>query len=393
MNRALLKLVVLVSCAHALVHLYELALPSVEQEISIEFARSEAAGKPVMGWLSWCWRLPWGLGAMVAGWLVDRWGSRRMLAVYLIGCAAACVVAARAPNLGLLFGSMFVMGTLASISHPAGLALISRETNEHSRPRALGLHGIFGSTGISSAPFLGAVAMQVGMGWRSFYVALALPGLVLGVVFALLAKHDQTADTITAKQETSEQRHVDWPSYFLLTMLAVLQGFVYSGVLSFLPRYFSSWQSGSEAKLLAGGVLILGCIGQYAAGRLARADRLEWQLTAISILNIPFLLWMAMASTYDRAIAAGLFAVVHFMHQPIYNSLIAKYTPLHRRSLCYGFSFAMGLGVGAVGAVCVGYMSQQLYIYSMLAGSAAAAAAIGAVLRVRNRAVQFAQTA
>lgn len=94
MLRATLYLVLLVSTAHALVHVYELALPSVEQQIAGEyFGADEASGKAMTGRLSNTWRLMWGFGAIVAGLLVDRFGSRRLLAIYLLGCAAACALA------------------------------------------------------------------------------------------------------------------------------------------------------------------------------------------------------------------------------------------------------------------------------------------------------------
>jgi len=71
MSRAIWRLVLLISCAHALVHVFELALPSTEQLITVDYD----VGKVTMGWLSAAWRLPWGLGALVAGLLVDRYGE------------------------------------------------------------------------------------------------------------------------------------------------------------------------------------------------------------------------------------------------------------------------------------------------------------------------------
>ena len=111
MSSVALRLVVLVSCAHALVHVYELALPSVEQEIAGEFfADNVEAGKAMTGKLSNSWRLMWGLGAIVAGWLVDRFGSKKLLTVYLLGCAATCVLAAVTTQKSGLFVSMIAMG-------------------------------------------------------------------------------------------------------------------------------------------------------------------------------------------------------------------------------------------------------------------------------------------
>ena len=120
-----LRLVLLVSCAHALVHVYELALPGVEQEIAAEFfADNVEAGKAMTGKLSNSWRLMWGLGAIVAGWLVDRFGSKKLLAAYLLGCATTCAMAAATSQKSGLFIAMIAMGAFASIYHPAGLALI-----------------------------------------------------------------------------------------------------------------------------------------------------------------------------------------------------------------------------------------------------------------------------
>ena len=121
MSPQVLRLVLLVSCAHALVHVYELSLPSVEQNIAAEYH----VGTYTTGLLGNTWRLPWGLGAIVAGWLADRYGSRRLLIIYLAGCGATSLAAAMAGSLSTLFGAMFAMGAFASIYHRAGLSLIS----------------------------------------------------------------------------------------------------------------------------------------------------------------------------------------------------------------------------------------------------------------------------
>jgi hypothetical protein len=116
---------------------------------------------------------------------------------------------------------------------------------------------------------------------------------------------------------------------------------------------------------------------------------LEAQLTAVAFANAPCLLWMAVAQQEYRFAAAALFALVHFMHQPLYNSLIAKYTPRSRRSLCYGFSFAMAFGVGSIGALFAGDSSSDLYVYGTLAGVALAAGGFGIALWRMNRGLGF----
>ena len=135
MSRQTFRLVLLVSCTHAMVHVYELSLPSFELLIGQEYH----VPKATTGLLANCWRFPFGAGAILAGWLVDRFGSKPMLTIYLAGCAVTAAAAALADDLWLLFGAMFAMGSFASIYHPAGLACIAREAAPEHRPQALGI--------------------------------------------------------------------------------------------------------------------------------------------------------------------------------------------------------------------------------------------------------------
>ena len=83
MSSATLRLVLLVSCCHALVHVYEHSLASVEQLVVADEAfdvpaeRQEKVSGVLGNWL----RLPFGLCALLAGWLADRFGAKRLLLV------------------------------------------------------------------------------------------------------------------------------------------------------------------------------------------------------------------------------------------------------------------------------------------------------------------------
>jgi MFS family permease len=407
MTRAILVLVLLVSIAHALVHTYEVALPSVEQKIAEHyFPDDPVRGKAINGWMAFVWRMPLGFGALGAGWLVDRFGARRMLGVYLMGCGAMSLLVGLALPLPALFTAMFSMGAFACIYHPAGLALISRDVPVAYRGRAFGFHGVFGSAGIAAAPFLAGFVLSVcrwfelHSGWQIYYLVLAVPGLVLGEVFFYLhlkhrrQKWTRAEEDADAACEEDEDDTASWRSFFVLTIIAALMGFIYSGVVTFLPRYLDqlpqdleragiSLQSLPQEGLrnyLAGGVLLIGCVSQYWGGRVARQHLLEIQFAAICFAAAPCLLWMSLAAGFTSVLATATFALIHFAHQPIYNCLIAKYTPRRRRSLAYGFSFAMGLGVGSLGAVFAGYQQSNLVIYQVLAGAGVTSGLISLLL-------------
>jgi len=389
MSQTTLRLILLVSAAHALVHILELALPGVEQQIATDYGFD----KDTSSWLAFAWRFPWGVFAIAAGWLTDRFGAERTLALYLIGCAVLCGVVGCYVQLPVLFVTMALMGTLASIYHPAGLALISHEVAPHDRARALGIHGVFGSIGIGGAPLLAAIVLGAGFSWRTYYWLLGLLCCIVGLAFCARVRRspDHDAD-VQPHPEHPDDATAQWGSFAIICFYSFIAGFAYAAMMSFLPRYLG--ESGlhlsfipqkSTSAFLAGGVLLVGCVGQYSAGRFARPATMERQLAVISLIAAAPLSWMAIATGSGRVVAAALYALVMFMLQPIYNTLVAKYTPAGRRSLCYGLTFAIGLGMGSCGAVFMGYSSSDLMAYGTLSALAVLQSGIGWVLWIRHR--------
>jgi hypothetical protein len=94
---------------------------------------------------------------------------------------------------------------------------------------------------------------------------------------------------------------------------------------------------------------------------------------------------MAVADGWSRPAAAACWTLIHFMHQPIYNTLIAKYTPRKQRGMFYGISFAMGQGVGSFGAGFAGHFQSDLLVYGVQAVIAALGGIAGLLLWRWNR--------
>lgn len=374
MPKETFQLVLLISCAHALVHTFELALPAVEQMIGDEYG----VGKASTGALGMVWRLPFGLGAVLAGVLADRYGSRPLLIVYLLGCSLTAILARWAPGFNLLLLIMLAMGCFASIYHPAGLSMISRETTPETRGQALGLHGIVGSLGIAGAPFGAMLLFSTGsLGWRDYYLILTLPALLIAARLLIdEVRHRKVIRESVASpaSPTVSEEAICWRRYLILVSAGALSGFVYGAFMHFLPRYLDTaglrpdaWTPESFRNALAAVVLGFGAIGQGVAGRLCRPGNLELLLVLVLFGNVPPLLWMAFADGPDRFVAACLLAVIHFMNQPVYNSLIAQHIPSSRRSTGYGFSNMMCFGIGAFGPFLAGQVEGDTAVYGGLA--------------------------
>ncbi|MEE8452137.1 MAG: MFS transporter [Thermoguttaceae bacterium] len=378
MNSATLRLVLLISCCHALVHVYEHSFACVEQLVVADdtgFGVAADSQKAVSGKLGNALRLPFGMCALVAGWFADRYGAKRLLLIYLLGCSFSAVLAWFSPNLAAMYLAMFTLGLFCSIYHPAGVGLISHHTNPENRPMALGYHGIFGSIGIASGPFLAGLVLNTGATWQQYYMVLAVPGVLLAGLLKWRLAHgglpSQTTETDAPVADGEDDAY--WPSYLTLITIAAISGFVYAAILNFLPRYLDGAGLGLESipeesmrNYLTGGVLLLGVVGQYAAGRLARPSTLEPLMAFAFFAAAPCVLAMAFVDGYAKIWVAGLFSPLFFMHQPLYNSLVAKYVPRRRRSLCYGLSFTLGFGVGSFGPTFSGYAKSELLNFGTL---------------------------
>ncbi len=391
MNSATLRLVLLVSCGHALVHVYEHSLASVEQLMVADpaFEIPDADRQEISGELGNWLRLPFGLCALAAGWLADRFGAKRLLLIYSLGCAAAAGMAWWAPNLLMITAAMFTLGLFASIYHPAGVGLITHHTNPENRPMALGYHGVFGSAGIAAGPFLAGLVLHTGVTWREYYLVLTIPGILLALLLILRLTSQQQQSSASNPQSVDGDGEDDayWRSYFTLITMACVAGFVYAAILHFLPRYlddtglqFSGIPEASLRNYLTAAVLLLGMVGQYAAGRVARPTTLEPLMTMAFFATVPCVLWMGFAEGTTRIWAAALFSPLFFMHQPLFNSLVAKYVPRKRRSLCYGLSFTLGFGVGSLGPNFAGRVESYALRYGALAGVLTLAGCLSLIL-------------
>lgn len=376
LNRSTFRLVLLVSLAHALVHVFEHSFASVEQlvETDAAFGIAPDVGKQVSGQLGSTLRLPFGLCALFAGWLADRYGSKRLLLIYLIGSSAAALLAFWSPTLAAMYAAMFVLGMFASIYHPAGVSLITHHTTPENRSLALGYHGILGSAGIAAGPFLAGAVLATGATWRQYYLVLTVPGILLALLLRWMLSHED--GRVQYHEEGNAEPHPEdrayWGAYAVLLIVTSLAGIVYAGILNFLPRYLSETgldfgiPNESLRNYLTGAVLALGAIGQYTAGRIARPSTLEALMAASFYATAPFVFWMGFAQGPARLWAAAGFALLYFMHQPLFNSLIAKYAPRRRRSLCFGLSFSVGFGIGSIGPTVSGLAKTDLLNFTIL---------------------------
>lgn len=125
-----------------------------------------------------------GVGQVVAGILVDRFGADRLLLGGLILQGASTAAMGFAPHYAMLVPLAALAGLGNSVYHPADLSILSHRVAPARLGRAFAAHVIAGSIGFALSP-LASATIATGYGWRA--ALLAMGGTVLVIGLGLLA--------------------------------------------------------------------------------------------------------------------------------------------------------------------------------------------------------------
>ncbi|RJQ40880.1 MAG: MFS transporter [Dehalococcoidia bacterium] len=350
------------AACHTLVHMLELTYGVVLIGISLEFDASLLA----MGIVANIFGLAFGFMALPSGVLADRSSERNLLIVCASGMTAAAVGIGLSPNIYALGAGLLVLGLAMGIFHPVASAFVARVATR--RGMGFGYMGIGGNLGLALGPLVAGLTASA-FNWRVSYFVLAAPALILTVLFAL-TKPDRPADTPPPETAATGRARLGpvVPLLGLLFAIQVFNGLIYRGLVTFLPLHLSEGLKLGflrlDAVMIAGSfttfALVFGIGGQFLGGHLAERWRRERLAMFVAALVFPLLLAVGNTTGFLLIAAATSLAFFHFMGQPIYNTLVADYTPQSWRGRIYGIYFFCSFGVGSFSASLLGYFATMM---------------------------------
>jgi MFS family permease len=375
------RILALTCVCHYLTHMFVLVFPAVTMPIV------HSLGIPLEDVIkmSFFMYLLYGLGALPAGYIVDRWQAKRMLMIGVVLMGAGLTLSGLFASPTVIPAGLTLVGIGASIYHPAGLALISRTIRK--RGYALGINGVWGNLGIASAPLLTGV-LTWAFSWQAAFVILGLSAIVLTLALGMI----RIDETITAYERRKGGANNEYLKYYVVLCVAlVFAGIAYRGNMVLLPAYFelkadffshliesvsfvkTQGTSTLAATLLTSLVLVVGMFGQILGGWAADRFDLRYAYLAFQGLAVPFLLAMAFTTDYLLAICAAVYILFSLGMQPIENSLIAAFTPTRWRSTGFAVKFILNFGIGSTVVYMIGFVKTRYTletVYVFLAGVA-----------------------
>lgn len=356
--------VIYTSACHGLVHILELTYGAVLIGIAQEFGASLL----ILGVLANIMGFAFGFTALPAGLLADRVSERRLLMLCCLGMAASSIAIGLSPNIYILGAALLTLGLALGIYHPAGAAFIARVATN--RGMGFGYLGVGGNIGVAIGPIAAGAIASV-LGWRASYFIFAIPAVLLAVLFLSFSR---TEVPVVQQQPVTEVstgkvslRPIILP-LALICLVSILNGFIYRGTVTFLPLYLSerihfsflNWDSLLIAGSFTTIALVFGVGGQFLGGYLSERRRREGLAFITALVTAPLLLVMGNSAGMMLMTAAIVFAFFHFMGQPVYNSLIADYTPTDWRGRVFGIYFFCTFGIGSFSASILGYVAGQV---------------------------------
>jgi len=345
------RVISLIGVAHGSSHYYQLAFVTmlliVRDKVGLSFTD--------IGLLGGLFYAVSGFGQTVAGFAVDRFGARPILAGGLAVLGVALALISMAHSFAF-FAAIAVMGGAGnSVFHPADFALLNASVHQKRLGRAFSIHGLGGSLGWAAAPvmyfldqhFGPSVAVMIG----------AIPGLVMSVL-VFIHRTDLVDHRVKARAAAEAgTHHASLRELFLQP--AILMCLVYFALLAAntvgiqqfaVPAWKSMFGVTESYAAFCLIVFVVGSatgtlLGGFFADRVSRHDIVaSVGLLAAAAFTLPVAMMAVSPALLPVILALAGFA--GGMTGPSRDMIVRSTTPPGSSGKVFGFVYS-GLDIGS----------------------------------------------
>jgi MFS family permease len=239
--------------------------------------------------------------------LVDRWSRTKSISIMAALWSLATLACAFTKNFPQLFLARTAIGIGEAGYAPGGTAMLSANFPKEKRARILGLWN-------ASIPLGSALGIGIGgfvahnFGWRHAFGLVAIPGLVLAIMFYFVK--DYKTIKLIKKEKTGKETKmlfIDMARQFTHNKTLVcnnlafaLNVFITTSLLTWLPTYFHRFDNLAmdKASMKASSIMVLAIIGAPLGGFLSdvwmkKRENARLLFPAISSILTGILLFIA----------------------------------------------------------------------------------------------------
>jgi len=358
----------LLNIGHFLDHLFTLIFATVaalalHREWGVGYAELLAYATP--GFFAF------GVFALPAGWLADRWSRDGMMCVFFIGIGVMSILTSLATTPLQIGIGLFMIGMFAAIYHPVGLAIVTmtwRKTGMR-----IAANGVWGNLGVASAALITGYLIDHG-GWRMAFLLPGIFSIVMGFAYLALRWDNVRAEHARPRMPKDRtEQPVDRSHRSLLIRVSLIvflttavSSIIFQSTTFALPKMFDErlqglaanlalWIDGSEADGQAGVATVIGSLAfiVFAVASIAQLvvggtlDRFGPRRVFMAVATIQLIFFSAMPGLTD---GPALFVALGFMlgafgQIPINDFMIGKMASGAARARIYGVRYVVSFSV------------------------------------------------
>jgi MFS family permease len=299
-----------------------------------------------------------GVCAVPAGWLADKWSREGMMFVFYIGIGLSSIFTALSVSPQQIGIGLFTIGIFAAIYHPVGLALVVQGRKRTGIP--LAMNGISGNMGVACAALLTGFLIDH-TGWRSAFVWPGVVSIATGIAYAIrlyitrgtsVNETNSRAATPKAVKTQIMDRRLLTRVFFIIFFSTAIGGFVFQSTTFALPKIFDERLTELAVSATLVGwyafiVFAIAAFGQLVVGYLVDHFSIRLVFALVALLQAVLFMVMQGLAGWTALVVAMAFMLVVFGQIPINDVLIGLIAQSEWRSRIYGFRYIVTFSVMA----------------------------------------------
>ena len=348
---------------HFLDHLFMLIFASVAAlRLNSEWGMSYAELVPYAtpGFIAF------GLCAILAGWIADKWSREGMIVIFFIGIGLSSILAGMSSGPLQIAASLTLVGVFAAIYHPVGLAIVVHDRQRTGIP--LAINGIFGNMGVASAALLTGFMID-NAGWRSAFYVPGIISILLGISYLMFVRAGisgaaSEAPTVSAGRQSTpaaKPRHVLLRVFAIIFFTTALGGLLLQSTTFALPKIFAERLTDFAGTATRVGwyaflVFSLAALAQLVIGYLVDRHSIRAVFAAVALLQAVFFFIMTQLSGIAALLVAIAFMFAVFGQIPINDVLVGRMARSEWRSRAYALRYVVTFSVMASAVPMIGWV-------------------------------------
>ena len=374
--------------AHFLDHLFMLIFATVAAlRLAYEWDMSYGALVPYAtpGFIAF------GVFAIPAGWIADKWSRAGMIVIFFIGTGAGSILTALADSPLTIALALLVMGVFAAIYHPVGIAMVIQGRRKTGIPIAI--NGVFGNLGVATAALLTGYLIDTG-GWRQAFVVPGLLSIALGIIYAVFVWMGQGRQAASAEEATGGQSadvvSIARPTFVrvlsIIVFTTAIGGLIFQSTTFALPKIFDErLQELAGSATAVGGyafmVFAIAAMAQLVVGYLVDRHSVRTVFAFVGGLQAVLFAIMYQLTGVAALVVAVAFMLMVFGQIPINDVLIGRITKSEWRSRVFSLRYIVTFSVMAttlpfVAGIHASWGFGALFVVMAVAASGVFAAAL-----------------